>query len=231
MNLYLQLITYSTKGNIMNKKNRIVSRSGAKLSIGLFGGIIIFGIFLAIMGAKTDPKGYNIPKRDSSGRIIGFEEKWDDGDTPYIVFGVLIVISGFSGLISSGLTLQALDELGVDAIPAQDLKRYKKQKREAKVQNLSNRQQPNTNFQNNNKQFYNHSNQNTGNFSNNMNGYQSVNNGYNNTSANYANSNNNAQNTVIEICPACKQKLRFPSGKGQMEATCPRCNYAFYIRT
>lgn len=50
MNLYLQLITYSTKGNIMNKKNRIVSRSGAKLSIGLFGGIIIFGIFLAIMG-------------------------------------------------------------------------------------------------------------------------------------------------------------------------------------
>lgn len=26
----------------------------------------------------------------------------------------------FSGLISSGLTLQALDELGVDAIPAQD---------------------------------------------------------------------------------------------------------------
>lgn len=136
--------------------NRIVSRSGAKLSLGIFGGIIIFGIFLAIMGTKTDPSGYNVPKRDSS------------------------------GLISSGLTLQALDELGVDAIPAQDLKRYKKQKRETKVQNLSNRQQSNTNFQKNNKQFYNHNNQNTGNFSNNMNGYQSVDNGYNNTSANYA---------------------------------------------
>ncbi len=100
--------------------NRIVSRSGAKLSLGIFGGIIIFGIFLAIMGAKTDPSGYNVLKRDSSGRIIGFETKWDDGDIPYIVCGVLIVISGFSGLISSGLTLQALDELGVDAIPAQD---------------------------------------------------------------------------------------------------------------
>jgi hypothetical protein len=32
--------------------NRIVSRSGAKLSLGIFGGIIIFGIFLAIMGLK-----------------------------------------------------------------------------------------------------------------------------------------------------------------------------------
>lgn len=51
--------------------NRIVSRSGAKLSLGIFGGIIIFGIFLAIMGAKTDPSGYNVLKRDSSGRIIG----------------------------------------------------------------------------------------------------------------------------------------------------------------
>ena len=45
MNLYLQLITYFAKGKVMNKKKRIVSRSGAKLSIGLFGGIIIFGIF------------------------------------------------------------------------------------------------------------------------------------------------------------------------------------------
>lgn len=53
--------------------NRIVSRSGAKLCLGIFGGIIIFGIFLAIMGAKTDPSGYNVLKRDSSGRIIGFE--------------------------------------------------------------------------------------------------------------------------------------------------------------
>lgn len=100
--------------------NRIVSRSGAKLSLGIFGGIIIFGIFLAIMGAKTDPSSYNVLKRDSSGRIIGFEAKWDDGGIPYIVCGVLIVISGFSGLISSGLTLQALDELGVYAIPARD---------------------------------------------------------------------------------------------------------------
>lgn len=231
MNLYLQLITYFTKGNVMNKKNRIVSRSGVKLSIGSFVVLIIFGIFLVIMGVKTEPKGYNVPKSDASGRIIGFETIWDNGGKPYIISGVILVISSLFGLNSSGLTLQALDELGVDAIPAEDLKRYKKQKRETKVQNLSNRQQPNTNFQNNNKQFYNHSNQNTGNFSNNMNGYQSVNNGYNNTSANYANSNNNAQNTVIEICPACKQKLRFPSGKGQIEATCPRCKYAFYIRT
>ena len=196
----------------MNKKNRIVSRSGVKLSIGSFGVLIIFGIFLVIMGFKTEPTSY--------------KDTWT-----YLISGYILVFSSILGLNSSGLTLQALDELGVDAIPAEDLKRYKKQKRETKVQNLSNRQQPNTNFQNNNKQFYNHNNQNTGNFSNNMNGYQSVNNGYNNTSANYANSNNNAQNTVIEICPACKQKLRFPCGKGQMEATCPRCKYAFYIRT
>lgn len=54
--------------------NRIVSRSGAKLSLGIFGGIIIFGIFLAIMGAKTDPSGYNVLKRDSSGRIIGLRQ-------------------------------------------------------------------------------------------------------------------------------------------------------------
>ena len=215
----------------MNKKKRIVSRSGAKLSTGLFGGILILGISLAIMGTTMKPRGYNVPKRDTSGKIIGFEVKWDDGGVPYIVCGVLIAISGFSGLISCGLTLQALDELGVDAIPAEDLKQYKKQKRKAKVQNQSNRKQANTNFQNNNKQFYNHSNQNIGSFSNNMNDHQSVNNRYNNTSSNYTNSNNNVQNTVIETCPACKQKLRLPSGKGQMEVTCPRCKYSFYIRT
>lgn len=35
----------------------------------------------------------------------------------------------------------------------------------------------------------------------------------------------------IFACPACRQRVRVPSGKGKIEITCPKCNNHFKRRT
>ena len=35
----------------------------------------------------------------------------------------------------------------------------------------------------------------------------------------------------IFACPSCRQKIRIPKGKGQVEITCPKCHEKFLKRT
>lgn len=43
-------------------------------------------------------------------------------------------------------------------------------------------------------------------------------------------SNTDAGHKVF-ACPACRQRVRVPSGKGKIEITCPKCNNHFKRRT
>jgi len=199
-----------------------VSRTSAKVVMGC--GIIlgIAGVIFLIVGINS---------------LNSFFDR--ESGTYYVIAGILFLVSCASGMWDGLSLINILDELGVDSAMTSEIRAYKKARRLNGPRYTLNSQ--NQVYQNPVSQtpvsqsgFQNNPAQNMTNMQNAVNQPQNV---YSqpqnvvNQPQNAYSQPQNAPYSVIQACPSCKTNMKLPGGKGQIQASCPRCNYIFYVRT